>query len=159
MLHALALGLVLLALPAEEAPPNPDFVTTLGLKVFDPGHNSTVAEVDNWTDATMSLMAPMEQMEFLIRLQSAVLVIFPDSSLPSDATPCGAPPEGYTLFGCTALKEQVMIIAARPCGEPRSSASIFAHEVGHLMLHDHDYRRWYLDNRVATIVDYKVCGP
>jgi hypothetical protein len=164
MLH-LALPLLLLAQPAptpepvSEAPPNPDYVTTLGLKVYDPSHFATPAEVDNWTDATMSLLSPMEQMELAIRLQNAVLIIYPDDHLPGDATPCGEPPPGYTLFGCTALNEQVMAIAARPCGGLRPSAAIFGHEVGHLMMHPHDYAPWYQDNRVGTIVEYKVCGP
>ncbi len=163
MLHALVLALSLLALPEEppvsEAPPNPDYVTAFGLKVFDPGKFATPAEVDNWTEATLSLLSPLEQMEFRIRLQSAVLIIFPDDHLPGDATPCGEPPPGYTLYGCTSLLEQVMVIAARPCGTPRASAAIFAHEVGHLMMHDHNFGWWYRDNRVGTIVEYRVCGP
>jgi hypothetical protein len=158
MLH-LALSLILLSQPApQEAAPNPDFVTSMGLKVYDPNHFTSAAEVDNWTEATLSLLAPMEQIELRLRLLNAVLVIYPDSSLPGDATPCGAPPEGYTLFGCTALQEQVMIIAARSCGEVHSSAAIFSHEVGHLMMHNHDYAPWYRDNRFATIVEYRVCG-
>ncbi len=163
MLHALALGLALLAQPApepppEEALPNPDYVTPRGLKVYDPSHAFTPAEVDIWTTATLDLLSPIEQMELLIRLQNAVLIIYPDDSLPGDATPCGAPPEGYTLFGCTATVEQIMIIAARACGEPRPSAGIFAHETCHLMMHGHDYGTCYRDNRWATIVEHKVCG-
>jgi hypothetical protein len=162
MLHALILGLSLLALPEEapvsEAPPNPDYVTSRGLKVYDPANHSTPEEVDAWTEATLSVLSPMEKSELLIRLQNAVLIIFPDSSLPGDVTPCGAPPEGFTLFGCTALQEQVMIIAWRPCGTIHTSAAIFSHELGHVMLHDHDYAPWYRDNRMATIVEYKVCG-
>jgi hypothetical protein len=162
MLH-LALSLLLLSqapapAPVEEAPANPDYVTPSGLKVFDPGKFADGQEVETWVQATLSLMAPLEQIEFLVRLQDAVLIIFPDISLPGDATPCGAPPPGYTLFGCTAMQEQVMIIAARECGTGRASAAIFSHESCHLMGHGHDYERCYRDNRWATIVEHEVCG-
>ena len=147
------------AAESPEARPNPDYVTASGLKVYDPGHFSNPEEVESWTQATLGLMAPMEQVEFYLRLQAAVLIIYPDNALPGDATPCGAPPEGYTLFGCTALREQIMIIAWRPCGEIRTSASIFAHESCHLMMRGHEYGPCYRDNRWATIVEYRVCGP
>jgi hypothetical protein len=159
MLYALALGLALAQpAPVSEAPPDPDYVTANGLKVFDPGHRSTPEEVDSWTTATMDLLGPLEQLELLIRFQSAILIIYPDGALPPDGTPCGPPPEGFTLFGCTAVEQQIMIIAARPCWEGHTSAGIFAHEVCHVMGHDHSYAPCYRDNRWATIVEFKVCG-
>lgn len=140
----------------QAALPNPDFVTLTGLNVYDPAHLTSKKEIDFWILATLTLASEEDREALWQRLPGAALIIYPDATIPNDATACMIPP-GYTLFGCTSVTDQAMIIAWRPCGFKRSSAAILAHELGHLLGYPHDHDPWYLDNRIATLAEHLVC--
>lgn len=143
----------------------PDYITTTGIRVYDPFHHSFAEEVDVW--ALMTFMkAPEEDRGALFEIfDGMTLIIHEGPKIEGEVYPCGAAPEGKILLGCTDPFSKTINIAWRPCLLVHPSAGVFSHEIGHLATFflrgvlGHADEQWFgpTQDRMANRVSEPIC--